>query len=81
MASVVMLGGGMTPASDVVRSSAAWMRASAGGKDGIVRYSHMCVMGVDDVYFVAAVMFPRCSHVVSACRVWCPCLTDTRYQM
>ena len=38
MASVVMLGGGMTPASDVVRSSAARMRASAGGKDGIVRY-------------------------------------------
>ena len=38
MASVVMLGGGMTPASDVVRSSAARMRAFAGVKDGIVRY-------------------------------------------
>ena len=38
IASVVMLGGGITPASAVVRLSAAWMRASAGVKDGIVRY-------------------------------------------
>ena len=33
-----MLGGGMTPASAVVRSSDAQMRASAGVKDGIIRY-------------------------------------------
>jgi len=33
-----MLEGGMTPASAVVRLSAARMRASAGVKDGIVGY-------------------------------------------
>ena len=50
MGSVVMLGGGMTPASAVMRSSDARMRASAGVKDGIVRYLclkntelHICV--------------------------------------
>ena len=84
---------GITPASAVVRLSAAWMRASAGVKDGIVRYLclkntvlhmrvclvHACVSGVDDVYFVAAVMFPRCSYVVPACCMWCPCLADAGY--
>jgi hypothetical protein len=38
MASVVMLGGGMTPVMVGVRLSAVRMRASAGVRDGMVRY-------------------------------------------
>ena len=38
MASVVIFGGGMTPASALVRLSAAQIRASAAVSVGIVRY-------------------------------------------
>jgi hypothetical protein len=38
MASIVMFGGGTTPAMADVKLSAAWMSASAGMRVGMVRY-------------------------------------------
>jgi hypothetical protein len=44
MASIVMFGGGTTPAIAYVKLSAAWMSASAGVGFGMVRY--LCLKNI-----------------------------------
>ncbi len=34
-----------------------------------------CVLGVTDVDFMAAVVFPRVADIETACGVWCPSLS------
>jgi hypothetical protein len=87
MASVVMLGGGMSPAMADIKLSAARMSASAcicgseGGHGGVLVFEEHSVAGVGvpsvvDVGLVAAVVIPSIADVETTGCVRSPRLAD-----